>query len=463
MIAATPLMISSRRSALKGFTLGAGATLLHPLVGRVLANSKGSTIPPRFVFVVQSNGLDGIQICPESIAWKDYADSEKYEEFLLRDHALPKGMEAFESLKDRLTVIQGLSGRCTGGGHSVHGGALGLYRTSEANRSPVNETIDYRLGRANPGILPWIGVGMSAGNRGALMNMTASAPYKSLPVLLNPEDAYNAFFSVAAGGKAEQRFHLKRNLLDYMVDDIKKTQKALGSVSGAELEAYLSSYDELAKRQYSLLENREALKKSIRPMDNRFTSDVATERMAAQFEIATTALIGGLSNVATITCSATEYNVLPYTGIGIDQTLHAIGHSGGNRRDAKGTGSYLKYRGWTFGLIANMVKRLEKVPEAGGTMMDNTVIIFMSDAPDTHHSTAYEWPLVVIGNLKGRTRLGGRYISYPGYGKPGHRTVGSFYTSLLNASGVAADYFGAPDAELEDKQMQHGPLRSLLV
>ncbi len=50
-------------------------------------------------------------------------------------------MEAFEKMMARLTVIRGLSGRCTGAGHSVHGGALGLYRTSDAGRSPANQTI----------------------------------------------------------------------------------------------------------------------------------------------------------------------------------------------------------------------------------------------------------------------------------------------------------------------------------
>lgn len=454
--------MNSRRHVLKGLTLGSGAALLQSMASRVLANAEGTPPSPRFVFVIQSNGLDGIQVCPETIPFLPFRERHSFQEFSLFDHKLPKGMEAFEELQDRLTVIQGLSGRCTGGGHSVHGGSLGLFRTSEASRSPVNETIDYRLGRANPGILPWVGVGMSASSRGALMNMTATAPHKSLPVLLNPENAYNAFFSVAAGGKAERRFHLKRNLLDYMVEDIKKAQKQLGPVGGVEIEAYLSAFDELARRQDSLLRNRKVLARSIKPMDNRFTSEVATERMEAQFEIAATALIGGLSNVATITCSATEYNVQPYLGIGIEDTLHSIGHSGGNSRDAKGTASYLKYRGWLFGVMARMVKRLESIPEGAGTMMDNTVIVFMSDAPDTHHSTAYEWPLVILGNLNRALKLGGRYLSYPGHGNAGHRTVGSFYTTLLRAAGVQAGYFGGTDSALSP-ETQRGPLPELLA
>jgi len=457
-------MRTTRRQILKGLTLGAGATLLNPMIQKVVARGDGnSKIPPRFVFVIQGNGLDGIQICPESIPYQKYSDREKFKEFSLSEHKLPTGMESFEKIKDRLTVVQGLSGRCTGGGHSVHGGALGLYRTSDANRLPVNITIDYKLGQANPGILPWVGVGMSGGGGSALMNMTATAPNKTLPILLNPENAYNAFFSVAAGGKAEKRFHLKRNLLDYMVTDVKKTKKAMGSIGGQELDAYLSSYDQLAQRQYSLLKNRDKLAKSITKMDKRFTSDVGTERMEAQFEIASTALISGLSNVATITCAATEINVQPYLGIGVEDSCHAIGHRGGNKRDSKGTADYVKYRGWLFGLIAKMVDQFSKIPEGNGTMMDNTVIVFMSDAPDTHHSTTYDWPLVILGNLKGKMNLGGRYLSYPGYGKPGHRTVGSFYTSLINSVGMNDKYFGAMDTELGDPKMQTGSLQEILV
>ncbi|MEM7397094.1 MAG: hypothetical protein AAF492_32620, partial [Verrucomicrobiota bacterium] len=132
------------------------------------------------------------------------------------------------------------------------------------------------------------------------------------------------------------------------------------------------------------------------------------------------------------------------------------------RRDAKGTAGYIVYRRWTFGLIAKLAQRLAAMPEGNGTMLDNTVIVYMSDAPDTHHSTVKEWPLVVLGNLKGKLKLGGRYLSYPGYGQAGHRTMGSFYTTLLNAAGVNDAFFGGLDAQL-DPEMQTGPLPEILA
>ncbi|MEK6236989.1 MAG: DUF1552 domain-containing protein, partial [Planctomycetales bacterium] len=203
--------------------------------------------------------------------------------------------------------------------------------------------------------------------------------------------------------------------------------------------------------------------KSVPKQDARFESSVATERLAAQFEIASASLIGGLSNVATITCAAAEINAQPYKGIGVEESNHAYGHMGGNRRDARGIPFYEKTRGWLFGLIAGMADRLEKIPEDDGTMMDHTLIVYMSDAPDTHHSTGYEWPLVIVGNLAGQLKLGGQYVSYPGYGKIGHRTVGSLYTTFLQAAGRRQETFGRLDPDLDVKQMQAGPLAEILA
>ena len=456
-------MNTNRRQMLKGLSLGAGSMLLSPMIQRVMANAEGKERPPRFVFVLQSNGFDAVQACPESIPFHKYADREKFESIDLTQHKLPKGLAALEPLKSKTTIVQGLSGRCTGGGHSTWGGSLGQYRISGANLSPQNITIDYQLGQAVPGILPWVGVGMASGARDALMNITARAAHKTMPIILSPEKAYNSFFSVAAGGEREKNFHLKRNLLDYMVGDVKKTRKALGALAGEELDAYLSAYDQLAARQYQLLANKEVLKKSAPKLDDRFTSTVATKRLEAQFELAGSALIGGLSNVATLTCAATEINAQPYLGIGVDVSNHGYGHMGGNKRDAKGIPYYEKTRGWLFSLIAKLAQRLEKTPEGDGNMLDNTIIVYMSDAPDTHHSTGYEWPLAIVGNLKGKMNLGGRYINFPGYGKPGHHTVGALYTTFLNCVGQRQQTFGRLDPDLDEKAMQTGPLAQLMA
>jgi hypothetical protein len=98
--------------------------LLPPMAQRVLANAEGKTSAPRFVFVIQSNGFDAVQACPESIPFQKYEDRDKFESIDLSEHKLPKGLAPLESLKSKTTILQGLSGRCTGGGHSTHGGGV---------------------------------------------------------------------------------------------------------------------------------------------------------------------------------------------------------------------------------------------------------------------------------------------------------------------------------------------------
>ena len=57
----------------------------------------------------------------------------------------------------------------------------------------------------------------------------------------------------------------------------------------------------------------------------------------------------------------------------------------------------------------------------------------------------------------------GAYINYPGYGKPGHHTVGALYTTFLQSVGVKQKSFGRIDPDLDLATMQTGPLTKLMV
>ena len=89
-------------------------------------------------------------------------------------------------------------------------------------------------------------------------------------------------------------------------------------------------------------------------------------------------------------------------------------------------------------------------------MLDNTVIVYLSDAAEGHHSRCWEWPMVVIGDAGGKLKSG-RYVDYPGYGHLGHRTTANMYTTLLNVAGSPAERFGMADPNLKDLD-QTGPL-----
>jgi len=256
--------------------------------------------------------------------------------------------------------------------------------------------------------------------------------------------------------------HSKRNLLDHMQEDVARVRQRIGRVDREKLDAYLSAYETLQGQSARLVETRDRLAKAAPVPDDKFASTVETDRLDAHFELAA-AMIGGLTNVATIASGVGfPYFNITFSGLGIDQGKHPIGHSLYVAEDKVGWERTEKIRRFHFELIARFMRKLQTMPEGNGTMLDNTVIVYLSDAAEIHHSRCFEWPMVVLGNVNGRLQTGGRYIVYPDYGRPGHRTINTFYNTLLHAAGRPRDDFGQPDPNL-DKAMHGGPLGELLA
>lgn len=56
-----------------------------------------------------------------------------------------------------------------------------------------------------------------------------------------------------------------------------------------------------------------------------------------------------------------------------------------------------------------------------------------------------------------------RYIRLPNYGQPEHKTLGNWYTTLLNACGNPIEHFGALDVGLNRFGIkQTGPIEQFL-
>ena len=137
------------------------------------------------------------------------------------------------------------------------------------------------------------------------------------------------------------------------------------------------------------------------------------------------------------------------------QDKHSIGH-GGSFGTLSSADCYAKIRRFHFAQIAKLMDRLRGVQEGDGTMLDNTLVVSLSDAAESHHSRCREWPFVLIGDLGGRLRAG-RYLRYPDYGRQGHRTMNSLYATLLQAAGARQETFGHRDPLLDGID-QKGPL-----
>ena len=446
---------SNRRNLLKGLSLGAGAVALSPFVRRLDA-AENQEPPKRFVFVVKSSGLQGEYLNPEGLEHR----GDKLVDSTLAERSLPESLKPLAPFQDQLTIIQGLSGKMTRLGHSAHYGALGGYKASP-HTPPLAATIDGYLSETFPSVFNHVGFKMSEGSQGVTFPaISAKGKGQQLPFQQNPVAAFeNLFGSILEGGDLKKKYTRTGNVLDAMSSDIRKLQQNLPSTEQEKLGHYLSGFEALRDRRVKLVSMQKTLKEHAPELDAKYTSRFKTQHLEAHFDMAASALVTGLTNVITIHADGLDS---VYSGIGIGNNVHAIGHGAGyatlSAQDCRNA-----IRQFHVELISGLAAKLKAIPEGDGTMLDNTLIVYTSDNAAQHHSVGNDWPMVVVGNLAGRLKSQGRFLAYPQYGRAGHKhTICNWFTTLCHLAGVPQDLFGQPDLALGKPENQSGPLAELL-
>ena len=97
-------------------------------------------------------------------------------------------------------------------------------------------------------------------------------------------------------------------------------------------------------------------------------------------------------------------------------------------------------------------------------MFDRTVICYFPENGETHHSHGTEAPFVVLAGKECPLNVCGRYIRLPYHGNEGHKTIGNWYTTLLNGYGNPIEHYGDLDLEMSRKKLlQTGAIQDLLA
>lgn len=459
-----------RRTLLKSLPLGMVAPYLAPLVARAEAETQGKK-PMRFVFVLEGNGLWPEHVMPKGFKRQEVRNprggDHHFEKMNGADELIdmplggPDGQlcEAVAPLKKhikRLTLLTGLSGRVAGGGHGCGYGALGAF---PAVAGPKDITIDAALAKTSPSIRQLVGLGFMhnpATSPPMFQGFSAYGPNQKVSYIQDPVLAYKVLFGKIVGGDPKAEVGSQSLVLDALAEDIRELQPHLPGEEGRKLERVADAFASIRQRQARL---SEIDPKKIPALKQEFHGSTSeTTRMEAHAELAATALLTGLTNTVTL-CSGVGYVTWKSLGLTID--THEIGH---RANDPNAQAMRVKIRQFNAGLIAKLVETLEAVPEGNGSMMDNTLIVYLSESAETHHCVCMEWPMVLVGNLGDRLKAGGRFINLPKYGAKGHATVAQFYTALLHAAGAPVNHFGMKDRFLIEAGLdQREPWGGLLA
>ena len=446
-----------RRAVLKGVTLGAGAVVLQPFLNSLAAQAAGQAAPARIIFFMEQNGL-----WPDNVQPKGADLHAKNKELIDRPLAeleLPDPIAPLTPFKDRMAIIQKLSHKIAGAGdHSKNFGGLGCFNW---RKGPAGQTIDHAFAAAQPSIIPVVGLGVPAAAGSVFMtNSSAIAAKKPLSLICSPQIAFQALFGSVAEGDAARVFNSKNRLLDWIRSDVRHVRDALPAMDREKLDSYLDAFDQMRGRQDRIATLKDRLKDN-QPATDKFKSDQNTDRFEAQCAIAAAAIAGGLTNVVTIDASC-SHSYHTWKALGVEKEGHAIGHSAESPDSQRFTHMIRRFHAER---VAQLAKRLDSIKEGDGTMLDNTLIVWMSDSGEQHHGFCGEWPMVLVGGMGKRLKTAGRFLQYPVYETAGNRTIRNFYLALLHAVGVPAEQaekFGELDPAMA-KDAQAGPLAEILA
>ncbi|WP_439621629.1 DUF1552 domain-containing protein [Gemmata sp.] len=451
--------MTTRRDFMATAALGATGLALAPR--SAWARPAGGKPPMRFIFLHKGNGLFPSVMVPPSLG-KDDAAAEAKKGALNLDlarHELPAWMKPVAAHQGDLTILQGLSGKMCTTGHHTWCSALGAFKANERVSSIKCATVDFELAKLFPSPMEHVefacfplGGGNARGTlNGIATGFSARGPQQPNYAFGSPKVAAQELFkSVSTDEGVRARARLGRSGLEFAARREGKLAETAPGGERAKVQGYADSLEAVRERDRKVDAMADAIRPHAPKLDARYLADEMTtvDRQRGHAEVLLAALVSGLTNVAAFTVDELGHE---YTGLAGMETekvnLHDVGHG---KPVGKLTADEVRFavRRQHMTLVDTIASRLKKAPEGDGTVFDSTMIFYFPDNGETHHSQGTEYPFVVLSGKNAKLDIRGRYIRLPNYGEQGHKTLGNWYTTLLNAYGNPVKHYGDPDPGL---------------
>lgn len=465
-----------RRSFMATSAAATGASLFAPWLQSAFGNAPSGKPPMRFIFLHKGNGLLPSVMAPTTLGAPEKEKENRKEAFSvdLAKHELADWMKPIAAHKANLTILQGLSGMMCTTGHHTWQSSLGVYKADEKLSSIKWATVDFELARMFPSPVEHIelacfptGGGNYRGNiNGIETGFSARGPQQPNLAYGSPKVAMRELFKhVSVDKKDRVDNKLKQLVWEFTAGEQAGLVKNAKGLERDKVATYAQSVADSRERDRRLEGMAEAIRKHLPKLDAKYLADDLTtvDRQYGHMEILLSTMISGMTNVVTFTLDELG---TPYTGLkGLEQEtvgLHDVGHN-------KGVGglSALEVRSIVrtqhMQIVNGIIDRLKAVPEGDGNMFDNTTILYFPDNGETHHSNGSEWPFLAFTGRNSKLNIAGKYIRLPAHGREGHKTLGNWYTTILNAYGNPIPHFGDPDLEMDRMKMkQRGPIPQFL-
>lgn len=432
-----PLHIAKRKVSRRAVLRGAGVTIALPWLESLEA---AGAPPKRFAVLFMGTGINEDH-------WYAKGSGETME--------LSKTLQPLAPLRKKINVIEGLFMQpLTGQG--IHPAQTGSLLSGAAiQRGPIlrsGTTVDQVLANhigqdtAQPSMVlaceqPLTGYHETNFSMAYSSHLSWQSPDSPVPTEVYPSLAFDNLFENAG---------LQRNasILDRVRDRAETLSRQVSAGDKAKIDEYLTSVRDVEKRVERMRIDKhkadEVAKGKNRPAwtmerpANGLPEDLR-EHARLMCDILAMGFQTDRTRVATLIL-ANDLSAMIYPFLQVREGHHAASHY--NLSDG-----YERISRFHLSQLAYLASKLDAMPEGGGTVLDNSCLMFLSNMWSGRKHDNTRVPLVLAGGLGGTLETG-RVLDYLSAGDE-NRKLCSLYLSLMDRMGVKLERFGDADTRLE--------------
>ncbi len=355
VVVGVPPLISMFNSTGTAYAAGTGAAI-----------RKAAPIEPRFVHWFNGNGI------PERYWIPDRAGV---------DYDLTPCLTPIARLKDDVLVLSGLDNSAVGGiggdGHASSMSAL-MTCTRYTGRGPGGPSFDQhlaaKLGDNTRFRSLQIGVSQESFGGSIQKNMSWAGPNRPLP----PDEIPHRVFDRLFGARDQGWINRKRSILDAVRQDAALLRNGLPKEDELRLDEHLSSIRDLERSVASLPPDYRKITAPEEDFDLKDWPRIAR----LQSDLLAYALATGQTRVASYMLTKCQ-GLARFPWLGHTAARHHdYTHKDGKAPGEKGPEGQRILRDicrWHVEEFAYLVAKLKSIPEGAGSLLDNTVLVFVHE------------------------------------------------------------------------------------
>jgi hypothetical protein len=441
----------SRRSVLRGMGAAVALPWLEVMTSRsVRAAAKGANKPPvRAAFLFTPNGKRMDEWTPK-------------DEGPLKD--LPPILQSVSAHKDQITLLSRLAldgGSAHGDGPGDHARCVASYLTGAHPRKTngknirngvsVDQVAAEKIGHLTRfpslelGCEPSAQAGRCDSGYSCIYTSNMSWRSETSPMTkeVNPQAVFDRLFgggdSVEKKKNQAERTARRKSILDFVAEDAAALKRKLGAVDQRKLDEYLFAVRQIERRTADAdkLRSREIdVPDFPRPAGVPRKID---EHVRLMMDMMVLAMQTDSTRVLSFMYANAGSN-RSYPQINVGSGHHNISHHGGDKKKLADIGKINRHH---VSHLNYFLDRLKSVKEAGGTLLDNSMVLYGSGIGDGNRHNHNDLPILLAGR-GGGTIKPGRHLSYPK-----NTPLTNLYRAMLHRLGADVKEYSDSTGRLE--------------